>query len=274
MKTTSRAGLLIAIGWAASCASSAQPAQPAVVHEPEVAWIDQTLIAPSAFTSEGLAGQVRVYTRDKRLGIQWSYDDSGTRSFHVEQFELSYWPTAAARFNDARLTNGTSFLVAGVSPTSGKTIIERWDIALSAIPGDSSSTAVTKTVLFDSDVAGKRTVRTMTPVHGLQNAVFGQFGDSHDLYRIDALSGQQTLVLTPQQESFLGFDTYLFWSGGRLASGAYCYVYRCDPTQDDDGSLLLYDDDGNGTIDSTTPLRKGEFSTIEPTLQWVARFNT
>ncbi len=49
-------------------------------------------------------------------------------------------------------------------------------------------------------------------------------------------------------------------------------VYQCDFDQDDDGPLLLYDDDGNGTIDSSTQVPKAQWSTVAA-LQWAERYN-
>lgn len=253
-------------------AAAGQEIQPSVVDPPRTARIEQTILTPSPFAPEKLAGEVRIFTNEKRLAIRWSRDDAGTRAFHLEEFGLDYWPTAAARISDARLTDGTHFLVAGKRPLDGRTLLERWDLGFDGIPSDATPTRVTKSVLFDASVAGKQVVRMMTPVNGIQGAAFVHFEDSNDLYRVDASTGALALLLTPKQVPCLGHDSYVFWSGGKLASGAYCYLYQCDFAQDDDGALLMYDLDGNGTIDETTAVPKEQWSVVER-LQWVERYN-
>lgn len=105
--------------------NTAQQGQIVPQKPPPVAKVLQTFIQPQPYSAEALVGQVKVYTTDKRLGIAWSFDGPSGREFNEESFDLAFWPTAAARISDDRLTKGTNFLVAGKKPSIGTTVIER-----------------------------------------------------------------------------------------------------------------------------------------------------
>jgi hypothetical protein len=209
-----------------------------------------------------------VHTLEKSLSIQWSHGSASERVFHREAFALDYWPTAAARLSDSRLSTGISIVVAGKEPESGATRIERWEFAHPQLPGPATPSAVTRTVLFAEDVAGKRGVRLLAPVNGVQAKAFVHFADSDDFYLLDGQSGGLTLLATPVQVPKLTSDALLFVSSGRTKAGRYVYVYQSEFQTSDQGALVLYDDEGDGSIEAWTPLAdvyawEDFFATIE-----------
>lgn len=224
----------------------------------------QDTIRPAGFSTEKLVGDLRLDTHGKTLSIRWTYvDPMGASHKYTEGFDLSFWPTAAARVNDTRLTRGSHFVIAGKRPSNGHTVIERWELTLSGIPSAESATAVQKTTLYDASVTGKRVVQRMGAVNGISDAVFVHFDDSGDLYSMSTDSGAMALALTPEQAPELTFDSYSWWTGGKTTDGAYVYVYQCDFTVHADGSLVLYDLDGDGSIDQWTSVGRHEMELLE-----------
>ncbi len=178
-----------------------------VVSPPLIGRPRQTTIHPVQFSGQELVGRVRIDTLGKTVRIAWSYTDpNDERQFYVEQIDLSYWPTAASRFNDGRVADGEGFLGAGKRPATGKTAGQRFDLSFSAVPAPQSPTNVQRMTVFNSNEQGKRIVRSMHPASAQPNLAFVHFDDSRDLYRIDAYSGAVTLLLTPAQVPSIGLD--------------------------------------------------------------------
>lgn len=232
---------------------------------------EQTSVLPLAFLSENVVGMVEMSTLGKSLSIRWSFDDAnGDRKFQPESFDLNYWPTAAARVNDDRLTAGTNFLVAGKRPGNGHTVIERWDLSFSSTPG-TVPTTVNKTIIYDAKTVGKKVVRTLAPVNGTSGAAFVHFADSSDLYRIDATDGTLVLVLAPVQAPELMHESYTMFTGGKTTSGAYVYIYQCNFSHYNDGALILTDLDGDGLLDAWASITNQEWSTVQA-IPWAEHY--
>lgn len=230
-----------------------QQTQPLPSSKPMEAEIRQTTLEPSALSDVEGAGIVNVHTSSKELSILWSYDTSGERQFYQEGFDLAYWPTAAARVSDQRLTTGTNMVVGGKRPSLGNTLIERWELQFSAVPSLAAPTSVTKTTLFDANVAGKRGVRFMTPVNGVQDRVFVQFDDSNAFYSLNTVNGQLTLMATSTEVPTLSYKGLKLMSSGKI--GATCtYVYQCNFSVTDGGSVVMSDTNCDGLIDAWTEL--------------------
>lgn len=230
-----------------------QQAQPLPSSKPMEAEIRQTTLAPLSLTDVAGAGIVEVFTSNKELAVLWSYDSSEGRQFYREPFDLAYWPTAAARISDQRLTRGTNMVVGGKRPGLGNTLIERWNLQFADVPSLATPTTVTKTVLFEANVAGKRGIRFMTPVNGVPDRVFVQFEDSSAFYSLDTTNGQLTLMATATEVPSLTNKSLKLMSSGK-AGTTYTYVYQCDFSLTDGGAVVMSDIDGNGLIDAWTEL--------------------
>lgn len=235
-----------------------------VARPPLPTYPNQTLIEPAAFQAQKLLARIQISTTDKNVKLQWAYNDAaGQRQFNTEIIDVSYWPTAASRISDDRLSEGGNFLVAGKRPSNGFTVIERWELSLSALPAPGTSTPITRTVIYDANAVGKRVVHTMNPSNSMQGQVFVHFDDSKDLYRINSTNGQLVQLLASSQVTALGNDSFQIWWGGKLASGAYVYVYQCDFAVYDDGALVFYDLDGNSTVDNWQYYSEAQWSSVE-----------
>lgn len=255
-------------------ASQQQGGPPVAITAPASAVVNQTLIAPTSHSADNLVGTVRVFTTKKKLSIAWSFNVAGSREFRTEEFDLDFWPTAAARISDSRLIAGDSFLLAGKRPASGKTVIERWDLAFAGLPSTSNETVVTKTVLFDERTTGKQVVRTLIAVNGVAGRAFALFEDSDNLFIVDASTGTLTLHMTPAQVPFLADTSLRMCTGGKLVEGSYCYVYQSDPLEPDARALLLLDSDGDGALDTTVAVPAGQWGALVDPLDWNERYNS
>jgi hypothetical protein len=236
------------VAFALSVASVAQHVKPGLPLEPPIAPIHQGFILPSEFQGDCL-GKLEVNTLGKQVSIQWSF--GAPPQFVSESFDLNYWPTAVCRITDDRLRTGRDILVAGKRPSTGTTIIERWQLTLSS-PG--SPTVVTKSLLSDNNAAGRRVVRTLEPVNGIEGKAFVQFHDSDSLYLIDALTGQLGLVASAADQPKLADDRLKSIMSGRIGT-QYVYVYQSDFTfGGDGGALVMRDDNADGMIESWSVL--------------------
>ncbi|NOT31798.1 MAG: hypothetical protein HOP15_15235 [Planctomycetes bacterium] len=226
-----------------------QHVQPTQSPPPPIATPHQTYVLPVEMESDALIGEVLVHTLDKQVEVRWSFGDASARQFYQEPFDIAYWPTAAARVTDTRLTNGTHVLVAGKRPGVGTTVIERWEFAFPGLPSAETPTVVSKTALFDANVVGKRVVRLMEPVNGVVGKIFVQFHDSDSLFLVDATTGQFTLVGTPATVPMLADDALCAMSGARVGATSYAYFYQSNFAVLDHGVLLCYDNNADGVID-------------------------
>ena len=231
---------------------------------PKVATPEQTIVKPLGYGAAELLGRVRIATLDKQLSIHWVYKDAaGVHQFHKEKFDLAYWPTAASRVSDDRLSAGGHLVVSGKRPSTGVTVIERWELGLSGFPDAATPTTVTKSTLFEGNAPDTKPVRMMNPVNSLKNQVFVQFEDTRDLYRMDAMTGDQVLVLTTAQEPSLAHDSYSSWWGGKLPDDRYVYVYQAVFAYAQDGATVLYDNDGDGSPDEWFEYAQTSWDTVE-----------
>jgi hypothetical protein len=232
-------------------------------------------VRPISFASSHLSGAVSIYTAAKELSIAWAFDDAGSRKFFQQNCDLDYWPTAAARISDKRLTTGGAFILAGKRPASGKTVIERWDLTLTALPSYSADTiTATRTILFDEVTPGRQVVRTLFAMNGVAGKILAQFDDSNDLYLLDCSTGLLSLSLTPGQVPYLADKLLQMRTGGKLATGAYCYIYQSDPGDSIVKALLLFDANADGLIDSTVEVPPGQWEAIVAPINWAERYDS
>ncbi|MEM7308581.1 MAG: hypothetical protein AAF682_18000 [Planctomycetota bacterium] len=228
---------------------------------------------PTAFVGQALVGLVRIDTIEKQLEIAWSFDGAGGERLHEnERFDLDFWPTAASRVSDKRLVDGQSLLVAGKRPSNGRTVIERWDLALAALPGPATTTPVQRTVLYDQPAGELGFVRMLNPVNGLRDAAFLQFDGARELRRVDASSGNISVLVTTEQAPSLALESYVGWWGGVNQDGEYVYQYHCNFAHDDDGALVLVDQDGDGVLDEWTEYAGSQLTAIEAVGGTIAEF--
>lgn len=252
-------------------AAQVPPATP-LVQPPEWFSISQTMLRPPPPVPGNAAATVKTMTLDKILELRWTYDGpGGTRKIHDERIDVLYWPTAAARVCELSPDVGGSMVVAGKLASNGHTVIERWTAALTAVPSDSNPTPFTKTVLYDGNDPGQRVVRLLAPVYGVPGKVFVQFQDVRDLHVMDAQTGALTLSLSASLAPEIAFDSYRSFWGGKLTSGKYCYVFHCRFSQDDDGAIVLYDDQPDGVVDGWVPVDKDSWGFVEA-LDWAERY--
>ncbi|MEX1024523.1 MAG: hypothetical protein WD226_05545 [Planctomycetota bacterium] len=241
----------------------------------------QTLIHPAAFDAVKLCGQVGVDTLRRYVRIDWSYaGPDGARAFFAERIDLDYWPTAAARVNDARRHEGSSFVVAGKRPESGKTVIERWEPSFTALPADGAPTIFTRTVIYEADTPGRRVVRMATPLNELApdvtpGRVLLQFDDSGDLYTLNAADGVLNLTYSAASEPELTQRAYSRIGGGMLRSGVSAYLYTCDYHAYSEGALLFEDHDHDGWIDNVVTYSHAQVldGTLDA-LEWRSKYDS
>ena len=239
-----------------------------VIREPRSAPRLQTLLFPTAFGDEKLIGDVQIVTAEKKLTIKWSYEDpTGERKFHWEDYDLAYWPTAAARAGDAAI------VVTGKRPSNGKIVFEKWAIGLSALPDEAHPSVLAKTVLRDSLEPTNGAVRVMDPLAGFENYMLLVWQKSGDVYRLDTITGQMDLALSALDLPQLTTKSLEhLWVAEHPTLG-FTYCLQCDYSVYDDGAVLLYDTDKDGAIDSWDTVAPGEWDSKVRAVDWVRRFN-
>jgi hypothetical protein len=262
------------LGVAGSLAATMEPRQqggpPPVASPPPAAWARQASIAPAPFEPYRLVGDVRVSTLAKRVTIQWSYDDAGTgeRAFAWDDFDVSFWPTAAARID----VDGLHLLVAGKRPSNSRTVIELWTLDLVSLPDENTDATVAKSTVYDANQQGKRVVRFMDPMPGTAQHAILQFDDSRDLYSLDASTGVFQVIYTVQQVPKLGLDSLSrLWTAEHPTAG-FVYGIEDDASVSDDGGVLLYDSDKDGDLDSWEDLEPADWDEKVGNVPWVQQF--
>ena len=249
----------------------AQQAPVRVVTPPARARELQATLQPPEMSAAKLVGLVQVYTHLFEVEIRWCFERAGKPDSAVQRVPLDFWPTAAT------VSRG-SLIVAGTRTTSGRTLVQRWsftefpEIASAAPPRPRSTfpsyePKITTEVLYDEDVAGRRSVRLMTFHHGTAGelgAVLTLFQDSSDLYSFDLASRKWTLVLDAASQPELAAPSWDAILAGEHAAQGYvyqfvdyrvaedCAVYAADP------ALVLLDHGQDGTIDFARRLTRAE----------------
>jgi hypothetical protein len=79
-------------------------------------------------------------------------------------------------------------------------------------------------------------------------------------------------VYTAQQVPKLALDYVQMCFAAEHPTLGYVYVFSCDHTTYDDGGVVVYDTDKNGTIDQFEELSISQWPTKVSQVQWVRTF--
>ncbi len=217
------------------------------VSEPFAAELWQASLTPVAYASHSLHGRILMQQSAKMLLIHWSYDsDDGRRLYSAQECALGFWPTAVyARDN--------TLFVAGKSPDTGNTLVERWTLQFKVLPAGSMPEIV-KATIYSAKTTGRRGVRLLEGLATEKGPGAGgllvQFDDSRDFYTMDKQDGSLTRQLSASEyPSFKAVDVYHYYSGEHAERGFFYHMTGTYGSKSKPGALLLFDTDGNGVLD-------------------------
>ena len=233
---------------------------------------DKTLYSTGAYSKHDRSVQVRA-----------RYFIGGDRSKEVEstrEWRTAYFPTWIATVSE------NVMCVAGKRPT-GNTVLELWTFTPPQHSIEYSQQGAppkhvvsigerTVTTLYDADVAGRRTVRTCSPVFGAASQrILVQFADSNELSVFDVATSAWTLVATPDSQHAVGSTVHLpllmqkfrYVRVFEHATYGWCYFLSdlSDAPPDDldaATTLFLYDQDKNGVIEHALQLSANQFDAL------------
>ena len=215
----------------------------------------------------GVKLEVRARTMAKEVPVRWRYFEETTRTLvddKREKYATTYWPLATLA------TRGDTVYVSGVR-RNGKSVIEKWTFAEPMIgldPADNSPTSVVPgdrlsvESLYNEDTPDRYLAVQLHSVRDApQETLLVRFFDSGDVYTINESTLEVDLLATasstPPQGVFwepsLLDPTYPVYGGTtytHLQLG-HMYLFRSQHVVSSDRrTIVLFDGDRNGTIDS------------------------
>lgn len=107
-----------------------------------------------------------------------------------------------------------------------------------------------RTVIYDRVDPEKGSVRAILRNHGDGKRVWVLFQNSDNLFSMDLTTGATTVALTVAQQSHLSASPFDRWSANHSTGYMYALVSRMP--SGDEGFLLLFDRDRNGTLDDSS----------------------
>jgi len=221
----------------------------------------------------GVACTVNVQTKERALGFRWAKGGGGSLveepdSVTWRQQPVRYWPNLAEWVSDDVL------LVTGVSPRTGRSILETWSYevpqgAPDVLPINQSNGQVDEVwllperdsvdLVLDADEPSRQVITYAKENKGRSGHVFVRFASSGDVFDLDLDSGALEVVAS----STAGVAPFHVpelsnpgpWRVGGVAvdhqSEGFVYSLKTHMYDAPDSILiLLLDSDRSGTIDS------------------------
>jgi hypothetical protein len=210
--------------------------------------------------------------RDRRIELSTRYSSSalpdGIESDHSEA--VRYWPTCIG------VIDNTTLCVAGKGPRTGNTILELWhfgqpvaDLQAShpiVVPGKLESIDT----IYDADVAGRRYAQRIEPIlrgSGSPISALVQYNDSHELYQVSLLDGSQVKIVSATAQAGMIQCPFVpdisFIESGNFKNSKYVYLLTANETMTAPLRIMaLYDNDKDGTIDSSAVLTLQDFMNL------------
>ena len=213
----------------------------------------------------GLLGTVTYSLRGKAIKIYW--EDTATGQSAVQEFPVAFWPTEAAVLEDRK-----RLCVAGTA-ASGATVIQIWVIPQAQFvvgsnpPKLVAGPAPIITTVYSASNPGMEDVECALPVLGTPNAVFIQFFQSSELYKLDFTTSTYTMTKVASPTGGGGGvmhipqldDGYIrYWARKHLAHG-YIYVFN-NITDSDLRPLVIRDIDLDGVLDNFVVVPLGQWA--------------
>lgn len=236
------------------------PVAPPKPTPPRIAWPRQDTLKGHAF---GMSAVVSISTLRKQLRFTWGYKDAlGEDVIYEEVVGLSYWPTAAGDIDSSTL------LVAGKQPSNGRTIIERWDLAWDSLPSEQAPTAIARTALYVGAAAEKIEPRTILGMVGVPNKALVQYR-SGSIFELNTKTGFQAPLFTTTQIPKLALESIVLSHSAEHPTMGYAYIYECLHSHFEDGGVVLYDLDKDGTIDTWFEVNATDWPAEVGAVRWV-----
>ena len=227
----------------------------------------------------GVEGWAGYFMHSKEIRIAWKRDFhdylpetqsppslSHDGGFTSDQYvKVDYWPTEVCGL-------GTNELCVAGKTADGRTRIEVWHLStvsrLDEPTRDESGglryppTTIpveSRTVIHDSVDLEKGLVRAILRNHGDGTKAWVLFADSDSLFSMDLTTGATTVALTVAQQPHLSASLHDRWSANH--SNGYMYALVSRLPSGDEGYLLLFDRDRNGSLDDSSFLVGSEWYT-------------
>ena len=212
-----------------------------------------------------IQGVVKYGMHGKTVKINW--ENTTTGQFAVQEFSVAFWPTEAAVLEDRQ-----RLCVAGTA-ASGATVIQIWVVPQAQFVAGSNPPKLVAgpapiiTTVYSAVNPAMKDVECALPVLGTPNAVFVQFFQSSELYKLDFTTSTYTMTKVASPSSGGGGvlnipqldDGYIrYWARKHIAHG-YVYVFN-NITDASLRPLVIRDTNLDGVLDDYVVVPLGQWN--------------
>jgi hypothetical protein len=192
-----------------------------------------------------MVGVVSALTREKQVGLEWTYKQGGQTLRHSERLDLSFWPTAIAAMD------GNELLVAGKKPSNTKTVLLHVTLQLPDWPGPNFPNTQTQetTVLVDTSAR----IKVIKPFPGLEHSAILVRSDG-SVATVNYATSQVTELYGPGVYPKLALDHMSMGLSAEHEQWGYVFLVKGDPNVHLDGGVVMKDLNKDGIIDEVLEL--------------------